>query len=59
VPANPRLAGIIGAGAAAIARLAKVAGMGRVLTWEGGQMIKKARPTTALSGIVPSPGSPE
>jgi hypothetical protein len=52
-------AGIIGAGAAAVARLVKVAGIGRDLTWEGGQMTTKARPSTALSGIVPLPGSSE
>ena len=38
-------------------RPGKVAGMGRDPSWEGGQTTTKARPTTALSGIVPSPGS--
>ena len=52
-------AGIIGAGAAAAARLVKVAGIGRDLTWDGGQITTKARPSTALSGIVPPPGSVE
>jgi hypothetical protein len=53
------VAGIIGAGAAAVARLVNVAGIGRDLTWDGGQMTTKARPTTALSGIAPPPGSAE
>ena len=35
----------------------KVLGIGSERTWEGGQMTANARPTTALSGIVPSPGS--
>ena len=36
----------------------KVAGMGRIRQWLGGQMMMKARPITALSGTVPPPGSP-
>jgi hypothetical protein len=51
--------GIIGAGAAASARPVNVAGIGTDLTWDGGQMTMNTRPTTALSGIVPSPGSLE
>ena len=35
----------------------KVGGMGRSPIRLGGQIITKARPTTALSGIVPLPGS--
>ena len=36
----------------------KVAGMGRNRHLLGGQMMMKARPITALSGMVPPPGSP-
>jgi len=36
----------------------KVAGIGRIRHRLGGQMMTKARPITALSGIVPPPGSP-
>jgi hypothetical protein len=36
----------------------KVAGIFRKPQWLGGQMITKARPITALSGIAPPPGSP-
>ena len=32
--------------------------MGRIRHRLGGQMMTKARPITALSGIVPPPGSP-
>src|ERR1700761_3560124 len=35
-----------------------VAGMGRIRQRLTGQMMTKARPTTALSGTVPPPGSP-
>jgi hypothetical protein len=36
----------------------KVAGIGRNRHRSSGQMTTNARPTTALSGIVPPPGSP-